>query len=1043
MRKFTLLTALLAASLCWAAPVGREAAMQQARQFLSQKHHSNGARQLRSATAGQSLQEAVADAYYVFNVGQGDGFVIVSGDDRTAPILGYADRGTFDASRMPDNLKAWLAGYADQMRQLDVKTITRPAAGAQRAPLRAKAKYSIAPMLPTLWDQEAPYNGSCPEFFNMGTSATGCVATAMAQVMYYHQWPAATTQQIPAYQCSTIWGGLGQISVPAVAAGTPLAWDKMKPTYNANDEDTEACQAVATLMAACGASVHMNYANNANGGSSAAITATADALVDYFDYSATTRKIHREDYSYAEWLELMYAELEAQRPVLYGGQSSGGGHAFVVDGYDGEGLFHINWGWGGWCNGYFALSVANPGSSSGTGASSTEDGYSYGQDAVIGIKKQDGETADHVVQMTASNFDVEGTILKADIFNLTGDTHTFDAGFAQVTDDGKLVNPTWYTKNWTLGPNYGQYSSHFRIDLQSLGLADGTYKYVPVSKVSTETELHTNINHNKEYALVTVKDGNITTLHYQPEAKLTIVSSSVVGKAKTGLSTEVQVKLRNSADEFYGILYLRDAAATYDAQDNPVPYTGATIQTNETATISFYYTPVATGTNDLAICLDEAGTNVIGHVNVNVTAGGSTEPDLTLTAFTYANGTSQVVYGSLAGTMTVRNNSANDFDGELLFMTLGTEDGQHYATVKNDYLRVSIPAGESADVPFSISGLSYGQPYVPWLYVGDTEIAFDWAYQRTLQPGVTTYFANGTKQYTAPTTEVVADNNAVAVDLSEAGVSKVSGGNPNTIYFLAEGDAVPTGLTTNIVRGGVAEQLTLTDGYDFVTPTEFTANNISYTRQFAQAHSEKGGWNTIALPFTASTISAQVDGSAKNLTWAQAPTDTGKDLLIMEFDHEDADVLHFDYAEMLQANRPYLIALTPGSTLTGQPITFSGQDALIPVTFKASVTGEQVSLRSTLMQQQQASVYTLDADGASFALHYATTVPAFSTYIVPFACDYAKLVISMPDTLVGIQGAPTANKPTTTTFYNLSGQRVSKPTRGIYVQNGRKVVVGE
>ena len=1034
MRKFTLLVLLLVTGFIMAAPIDREAAMQQAQQFLNKKHPTNARRAIRSATLDRSLREMVSDAYFVFNVGENDGFVIVSGDDRTAPILGYVDRGSFDSATLPDNVKAWLAGYADQLRHLD--EITKPAATSQfqRAPRRAKAKYTITPLLETTWDQEAPYNNSCPEFFDLGTSFTGCVATAMAQVMYYHKWPAATTKELPAYTCKTNWSGYGQVSVKAIPAGTTLAWDQMKNSYTANDEDVDACNAVATLMAACGSSVEMNYANNAGGGSTAAVTKAADAMPAYFDYSATIKKVFRDDYSYASWSDMIYTELEAERPVLYGGQSSGGGHAFVVDGYDGEGMFHINWGWGGYCNGYFALSVANPDSSSGAGASDTKDGYSYGQEAVIGIKKQDGETADvGIIQMTTTNFSVDGTTIYAKLYNWTGATYTFDQGFAFIDEQGDLADTQWVVTNVQFGDTQGLVYG-ITLDVASLGLELGTYRIVPVSKLSSEEYPHCSLNYTKEYALVTVAVNSVTVEIVHSEANLMVSGCTVVGKAKTGVNTQLDIDIQNKGDEFYGELFLCDGSTL-------MAKVGATLLAGQTTTVSFYYTPVASGTNNLNVTLDEAGTNIIGSISVPVADNGSGSAVLGVTAITYSNGDAKNVYGSFSGVLSVCNSGTADYDGNLLFMTMYSEDHVHFSTLKNTDLEVSLPAGQTVDVPFDINGLGYDYDYLPVIYAGNTQIHFDWADVRALKPGVTIYFANGTKTSFAPTTTFIVDAEAVAVDLTATEVTNVSGGNANTLYLVGETDELPSGITTNVIRDGVAEQLTLSDGVPFSSPIDFTVGHVSFTRTFDKAFADNAGWTTLALPFTVTKVEATVNSKPRQLGWAKDKNDTSKELLVMAFEREDNDVLYFNFVTDFEGYRPYLIGLADKS-LVNVPITFSGEDANVKSNFKASVTGEHVSFRSTLQDRELANVYTLDTDGVGFDLRAMTPVSAFSSYIVPVGCDYAKLHIHIPDTTVNVKSVPAVVEKQSGVWYNINGQRVSKPaTRGVYIHDGKAVMI--
>jgi len=402
MRKSLTLTLLLIATLAAAAPISREAARGRVCEFLSGRAAGHVRRNDIRAVITTAASRTDVEPYYVFNVGAGGGFVIASGDDTMMPILAYADKGSIDPANLPPSLKAWLKGYADevawlQRRQRAPATVPPPAASARSdvAPpedsggvpqmsVRHRSRRFVSGLLTTVWNQAHPYNLLCPTSVTGRRSVTGCVATAMAQVMKFHEWPRAALVQ-------AVHGGYdvgsSYVAGPAVAAGTRFDWSRMRASYDANASLNDGSEeAVAQLMLACGVAVETWYHSVASG---AVLRMAASALRDYFDYASSVRYLARNDYSYQQWLTLMYLEVANGRPVLYGGQSSGGGHAFVIDGYDGSGFFHVNWGWGGDSDGFYALSVLNPDSRSGIGASATADGYTMHQDAIIGIWPDD------------------------------------------------------------------------------------------------------------------------------------------------------------------------------------------------------------------------------------------------------------------------------------------------------------------------------------------------------------------------------------------------------------------------------------------------------------------------------------------------------------------------------------------------------------------------------------------------------------------------------------------------------------------------------
>lgn len=381
----TLLIALLQSlwgqdGQAWADNVTAEQALRQAQAFVKNHPSATGARRTPGTTPQLTLARQVC-GLYMFNVAEEGGFVIVANDDEATPILGFSDSGHIDEDNMPENMLAWLQGYADQIAWLQKQTTRIGQTTQSRAPRRT-AKANIAPLVSTQWNQGAPYNNLCPEYQEGRRAVTGCVATAMAQVMNYHRWPTAQTEDIPGYTT-----GSYKIDLTAGLPAVTFDWANMANSYKGETTDAQKT-AVATLMRYCGQSVRMNYGPSSGASSAEA----AIALKNYFGYKETTQFVSRSFYTYANWVDLIYHELSENRPVLYGGQSSGGGHEFVCDGYKYENstdYFHINWGWGGSSDNYFVLSALNP-HDQGIGGSESDDGYNFGQDAIVGIQKPSG-----------------------------------------------------------------------------------------------------------------------------------------------------------------------------------------------------------------------------------------------------------------------------------------------------------------------------------------------------------------------------------------------------------------------------------------------------------------------------------------------------------------------------------------------------------------------------------------------------------------------------------------------------------------------------
>lgn len=327
---------------------------------------------------GSSSSET-ATSYYVFDNGADKGFTIVSGDDELPEIVGYSAHGNSEHLMKTEGCAAFLKAYQKfvaAFTQGDAKA--RKILAEQRA-LKADGRYQqpkIAPLLGDIaWNQDPPYNKMCPEYKGSELSVTGCVATAMAQVMMYYKYPTELKADIPAYTTAT-----NKLKVNAISKGEEYDWNNMLPTYTEGKYNTTQADAVAKLMFHCGAAVQMDY-----GDSSGALLRPED-MSTYFGYDADLlQEVYRSFYTLAEWKKILDRELEAKRPIIYGGVASNeDGHQFVCDGSDGEGLYHINWGWPDDSDGYFDITLLDP-EVRGTGAGTSANGYNRDCSVIIGI----------------------------------------------------------------------------------------------------------------------------------------------------------------------------------------------------------------------------------------------------------------------------------------------------------------------------------------------------------------------------------------------------------------------------------------------------------------------------------------------------------------------------------------------------------------------------------------------------------------------------------------------------------------------------------
>ena len=378
MRRFFLLAALLIAAIqLSASPVDVRTAKAKAQKFIQEQKYDG---RMRSPISGEmKLSHAEMNSkmldravYYIFN--SENGYVIVSGDDRAEEILGYGDR-PLDINTIPCNMKAWLATYKVQIEYLQAHEGMQVETPSMMAPSLRIA--SVPPLLTALWDQEAPYWNMCK--INNQQCLTGCPATSAAMVFYYWKYPDFETPEVPAYRCelsTSYWGGATYVNVPALPP-VYFDWDNMKDSYSGNYTTAEA-NAVATLMRYIGQAEHMAYGTSAAGGSGVdadSVSLIADAF-KFFGYDEETVRVVKKTsaysggttlYSDAEWAAMIQEELAESRPIVFcaiAGGLFGGGHAFNVDGYDAtSNKYHINFGWSGESNNYYALNAFNGGGS--------------------------------------------------------------------------------------------------------------------------------------------------------------------------------------------------------------------------------------------------------------------------------------------------------------------------------------------------------------------------------------------------------------------------------------------------------------------------------------------------------------------------------------------------------------------------------------------------------------------------------------------------------------------------------------------------------
>ncbi len=661
----------------FAESINIDEAQRAAKDFISQKFPKRPIRKLSAASAMTSADSIQKNLYqetnenlHIFNV-DGGGFVIVSGSDRTETILAYSTTGRYDTDSLPENQQAFIHEYAEAIQRLEnqsssynVSTTSNDEKETGTKALTSNGMQHIAPLVTSRWGQNLPYNLYCPTY--IGThSASGCVATAMAQIMGFHRWPENTTERIPSYYTDT-----RNLYVSAVAANTSIDWKLIQDEYESvstltTAKATESQKAVANLMKMCGASIEMDYYCNSDGQSGASSQDVANAMVKYFDYEESTcQHIRRQNYSYSEWQEIIYNELDNGRPVLYHGNTDDdSGHAFVCDGYDTDDFFHINWGWNGKSDGYFRLRLLNP-DNQGIGGSDTDFGYGLSQGACIGIQKNDGKsdpqpfrltvfdltTNQAVITRQTSNDDFYlGKAVSIKLANETGNLQSFDCDAIIIDSNGKTVDTLEILSNVRLSNNY--YTSQGSIPSFGSDYSNGTYKMFFISRVTGAIEWHT------------CKDAELKSLGFTidndtlsidvPELE---VSHEVLGTYSVGSAHTIRLKIRNSGQKAF-------RESLYYTVDGGTQICLGLIcaEADDECVVEFAYTPLTNGTHSFSFSpLDYSFDIVVGYELQ--TDGISLSPGLTYNPIYnlfYIN-------DSLAeASVTIRNAGKTAFSGQL------------------------------------------------------------------------------------------------------------------------------------------------------------------------------------------------------------------------------------------------------------------------------------------------------------------------------------------------------------------------------------------
>jgi hypothetical protein len=941
--------------------------------------------------------------YYIFNAKDNKGFVIVSGDSRAKTILGYSDEGSFDSGNIPDGLRLLLSQYAAEINSLGSTTNSSTKVLSPRKVAATAARTTVETLVKCQWDQGSPYYNQCPTY-NGSRCVTGCVATAMAQVMYY--WGVTkgynlSTTDIPAYVTTTHGINVGGLTA------TTFNWSNLT-----NSE-------IAKVMRYAGQSVKMDYDPS---GSNAYAADKCIGFRDYLGFDKQTRVTWRLDYTASDWDELLYKEIAAKRPIVMGGSywsaggyySSGGwyGHSFVCDGYNGS-QFHFNWGWSGSSDGYFELSSLNPSSNS---------AFSIFQNATIGTQPPvDGHTEivedtrltiSNILNSGTNNFkrtnrwnDFTGISVFTEVYNHLQKTNSFDAGIGLYKGD-ELIKILTTNRIGTFECQDG-HGKDFIYDNLSFGaeLPYGEYTIKAISKGTSENIWGPDVKSDGKYITANLSE---TELTLTPSKSLTIKSLSY-GEASV---------TNNSKEESNCLLYLFNGSSLKSVIQTAAPG-------NQDSEISF------TTSSGNKITTDVDGKNIIypsqsTYISLSVETINATDAN--------------VVAGSnLKVNVTVTNKGTSTYSGTV---TAGSaSQGVSVAVGKAQTVTLSVPvsSGTAVKVTCGSESLSLGT--------------------FTAGKGVVFYNGDGTHSCKADADVSSLSDNMACIDLTNSSKdysSTTLSANPNCIYLFGSSASVSSNFNgKNVVKGTTADNISLKDGYDFYSPISFTATKINYTRTFTKGTTggDDGEWSTIVLPFKPSSVTVD----SKSIDWFHSNTDVQGSFWLFGFTGDNNGTVNFDYVLQngMEANKPYIITV-PADTwgaendLRNKALVFSATDATINTT-KGVVNGTDYDFIGwqNNMARKAEYEYKLNDAGNDFTLisdESQKTVEPFRAYFVTYTSNSnAKLNIGFnDDETTGISNL-NVTKGDNSAIYSIDGVRMNGSSlnnlpKGIYIKNGKKII---
>lgn len=1012
--------------------------------------------------------------FYAFN-SEDKGFVVISGDDRMPEVIAYSDEGRLDMDNLPPAAEAFFMEYEATLKNLG----NAPASVMQKA----TANTAVAPLLGNIkFDQGAPYNNMCPTYIDAEGNAqrcvTGCVATAVVQLMTYWRYPKQLVKDIPGYN---VYLYVPDYRKPTTKATIKLPtipkeqcvydYNKILPTYGKVNYTAQQANEIAKMMYHVGSILQMSY------GPSSGTTVKRSHLVYSLGFdNEDVEEVNRLWVSHSDWIDLIKKELLQKRPVLMEGKTSkNGGHEFVCDGMDTNGFFHINWGWGGSSDGYFDLDILNPHNNTAYGADSALDGFSCSNSMIIGIHPDDGivpgpaeiKNTDFEIRRVCS-FGKSGANLSVSnsLYKISSGSTSIAVAFGYLDENNRVVkcstsenrtssNVSGLYSTGTVMASYFQEGKIYKIGMivsldkgVTWKMANNYYKF------GLQIEKYQGVL--REYRKDRVLEHDAAVLSWTDLKAVNYISNNV-------LST-IKVTVKNTGGEYYNQIKLYyNTVNTFPTGISQYSL-GTTIPENGQKTFEMSFTPKKEGLAYL--WLTNATGKIIGTKTINVTA----QPKLSVYSVTSSATTDidpstgcNIAYSEKTTIKYVIKNTGGPFYGPISVLKFDNSDGYLY---DDGNVSVSIPTNGTYTISRVYTG-PVGKLYGGGVRADLLPLRYHLVYLAGPKTKSNMVFTTDTGNtfkilnlgaYASVTNPVLPrmDNwttpmntGALKFNGLDQGIINTKFRGTNNIIFTntkSDRDKIKSvNSFTNVAYYNSANpagycyectNLQLLDKVPFSSSYGFTCDDATLVR------TENTQYETICLPFDVPSTTEFANSIIK-------------DYYVLEPDMNKTTATSFVFKRVtkMYAGKPYLIKFT-GTTRTGK---IDARRKTKVTSIESSTSGTNGAFVSVWKKAQKMSelstsydYYMVEGTATGFKVRKATSTDIcqpFHAYIrlKKSTINRAPQIVIVnddEDLATGIDGVESQEESDENTpVYNLSGQRINTAKKGIVIKDGKKVVV--